>query len=65
MLREEAAPPLVALEKAGLSAMARSFYKDNKRVRNGRIKTELGVELRFPDYRAGLDALLREEGAAP
>ncbi len=58
-------PSLVALEKAGLSAMARSFYEDNKRVRNGRIKTELGVELRFPDYRAGLDALLREEGASP
>lgn len=58
-------PPLVPLEKAGLSAMARSFYEDNKRVRNDRIKTELGVELRYPDYRAGLNALLRAEGASP
>jgi hypothetical protein len=39
--------------------MARSFYDDNKRVRNDRIKTELGVRLLYPDYRAGLSALLR------
>ena len=33
--------------------MARSFYADNRRVSNARIKNELGVVLRFPDYRAG------------
>jgi hypothetical protein len=37
--------------------MARSFYQDNKRVRNARIKDELGVTLRFPSYRQGLKAL--------
>lgn len=52
-------PPLVPFGSAELSPMARSFYEDNKRVRNGRIKTELGVALRYPDYRAGLNALLR------
>ena len=41
--------------------MARSFYADNRRVSNARIKNELGVALRFPDYRAGLAALLSEE----
>lgn len=51
-------PPLVPFESATLSPMARSFYDDNKRVRNERIKTELGVRLRYPDYRAGLAALL-------
>lgn len=56
-----APPPLVALEEAGLSPMARSFYDDNKRVRNILIKNELGVELRFPDYRAGLAAILATE----
>ena len=50
-------PPLVPFETATLSAMARSFYEENKRVRNNRIKTELGVRLRYPDYRAGLAAL--------
>ncbi len=40
-----AAPPLVPLEEAGLSPMARSFYDDNKRVRNALIKSELGVSV--------------------
>jgi nucleoside-diphosphate-sugar epimerase len=51
-------PSAVPFERAPLSDMARSFYDDNKRVRNERIKRELGVRLRFPDYRAGLRALL-------
>lgn len=56
-----APPPPVPLEEAGLSPMARSFYADNRRVSNALIKEELGVELRYPDYRAGLAALLAEE----
>jgi len=53
-------PPLPAMPfaEADLSPMARSFYADNKRVANGRIKAELGVRLAYPDYRAGLEALL-------
>ena len=31
-----------------------------QRVSNARIKDELGVALRYPDYRAGLRALLEE-----
>jgi len=53
-------PPAVAFEEAELSEMAKSFYADNKRVKNERIKTELGVALRYPDYRAGLRAILAE-----
>ena len=56
-------PPLTSLDDADLSPMARSFYADNRRVSNARIKNELGVALRFPDYRAGLGALLAEETA--
>lgn len=56
-----AAPPLVAFDQAGLSTMARSFYDDNKRVRNALIKRELDVALRYPDYRAGLAAILAAE----
>ncbi|OAN67296.1 SDR family oxidoreductase [Magnetospirillum moscoviense] len=44
--------------KASLSPMALSFYADNKRVRNNRMKTELGVELRYPTYHQGLKSIL-------
>lgn len=54
-------PPPVAFEAAGLSPMAQSFYDDNKRVSNRLIKTELGVKLRYPDFRAGLAAILADE----
>ena len=56
-----APPPLTPLEEADLSPMARSFYADNRRVSNARMKAELGVALRYPNYRAGLAALLAEE----
>jgi uncharacterized protein YbjT (DUF2867 family) len=51
-------PPLVGLEEAGLSPMGRSFYEDSKRVSNARIKSELGIRLRYPSYREGLAALI-------
>jgi nucleoside-diphosphate-sugar epimerase len=52
------APPLVPFAAAGLSAMAQSFWDDNKRVANTLLKEELGVALRYPNYRAGLAAIL-------
>ena len=52
-------PPPVPIEQAQLSEMARSFYADNKRVSNRRIKEELGVSLLYPSYRDGLAALLK------
>ena len=51
-------PPLVPFEEAELSPMAVSFYTDNKRVSNALIKRELGVTLRYPNYRAGLAAIV-------
>jgi nucleoside-diphosphate-sugar epimerase len=53
-----APPPAVPLADAALSPMGRSFFDDNKRVANRKIKEELGVVLRYPDYRSGLAALL-------
>jgi nucleoside-diphosphate-sugar epimerase len=55
-------PPMVAYEDAEMTPMARSFYAENKRVRNDRIKAELGVRLQFPTYREGLAGLLAAEG---
>lgn len=57
-------PPEIPFEKADLSPMARSFYAESKKVRNDRIKEELGVTLRYPDYRTGLAALLAAEASA-
>jgi nucleoside-diphosphate-sugar epimerase len=54
-------PPEVAFESAELSPMARTFYGENKRVRNDRIKEALGVRLAHPTYRDGLAATLRVE----
>lgn len=52
-------PPAVAFADAQMSDMARSFYGENKRVRNDRIKTDLGVVLRYPTYREGLASIAR------
>ncbi|SDY39304.1 SDR family oxidoreductase [Citreimonas salinaria] len=57
-------PPEVAFEDAELSPMAESFYAESKRVSNDRIKEELGVELLYPDYRAGLRAMLDSDSGA-
>ena len=51
-------PPAVAFADAEMSAMARGFYSESKRVRNERIKHALGVTLAYPTYRDGLRALL-------
>jgi len=51
-------PPLVDFVDADLSEMAQSFYRDNKRVKNAKIKSELGVTLKYPNYRAGLASLV-------
>lgn len=51
-------PPLLTLEEAQLSPMARSFYAENRRVANGRAKRLLGWSLLYPTYREGLRACL-------
>ena len=56
-------PPAMDFETADLTPMARSFYAESKKVSNARIKNELGVNLRYPDYKTGLEALLARETA--
>lgn len=57
-------PPLIPFEEADMSPMARSFYNDNKRVKNDRIKDELGVDLKYKNYIDGLQACLDAEDYA-
>jgi nucleoside-diphosphate-sugar epimerase len=58
--------PEISLEEARrtLSPFILSFYEGCARVRNDRLKRDLGVMLRFPNYREGLQALFDEEYAA-
>jgi nucleoside-diphosphate-sugar epimerase len=50
-------PPEEPFEGAALSAMAREFYADNKRVSIAKAKAELGFSPAYPTYREGLKAL--------
>ncbi len=52
-------PPLIPFEQIApsLSPMAREFWSANRKVRNDKLKRELGVALQFPNYRVGLDAI--------
>lgn len=54
-------PPAEDFANADMTDMARSFYAESKKVRNDRIKDELGVTLLFPDYKTGLKALLAQD----
>ncbi len=54
-------PPEIDFEAADLSPMGRSFYQENKRVRNQKAKDLLGWQLSYPDYRQALVKILEIE----
>ncbi|WP_259917542.1 SDR family oxidoreductase [Jannaschia sp. M317] len=54
-------PPVEDFATAEMTPMARSFYAESKKVRNDRIKRDLGISLIHKDYRSGLAVLLRHE----
>gem|GEM_PF-19754 len=51
-------PPLIHIDDADLTPMARSFYGQNKHVSNARLRQDLGLTLTYPTYREGLRALV-------
>jgi hypothetical protein len=53
-------PPLIPWEQADLTSMGRSFYLETKRVRNDKCRNVLGINLKYPTYREGLQALAAE-----
>jgi nucleoside-diphosphate-sugar epimerase len=57
------APPETPLDETNMSAMARSFYAECKRVSNARAKAALGWRPIYPSYREGLTAVLAVEAA--
>ena len=54
-------PPEIDWTDPSVSDSMRRFYLDNKRLSNARAKAELGWRPRYPSYREGMEALLREE----
>ncbi len=64
-LLERPVPPLQRYDEIDMSPMSRSFYADNKRIRNDKIKDELGINLLYPDYDVGLRACLAAESSLP
>ena len=56
-------PPEIPFAQAAptMSAMALSFWQECRRVKNNKLKRELGVSLRYPTYREGLRALFDEQ----
>jgi nucleoside-diphosphate-sugar epimerase len=53
-------PPETDFETATISPMARSFYGENKRVSNAKIK-EAGFTFAYPEYRQALSRMWEEE----
>lgn len=58
-------PPAQDFDTADLSPMARSFYAENKRCANRKIKEVLEIELAFPTYREGIAALWADGDGRP
>lgn len=63
-LLKRPSPPLIPFDKVDLAPITRSFYSDNKRIKNDKIKNELGVTLKYPSYKEGLKACLEAENYA-
>ncbi|WP_448578411.1 SDR family NAD(P)-dependent oxidoreductase [Thermaurantiacus sp.] len=55
-------PPLERFDPQTLSPMARGFWSERRIVAGGKLGRVTGYRLRFPDYKAGLRAILKEEG---
>lgn len=56
------APEPLTIDAANLSEMGKYFYSQSKRVSNNKIKEDLGVELLYPTFKEGLEAILTECG---
>ena len=56
-------PPVKSFEEAAqsMSPMAKTFWLDNKTCNNQKMKTELGYQLKYPDHKSGLRAIMKEE----
>lgn len=56
-------PPATDLADEAVSPSTRSFYIENKKVSNARMKSELGIKLAYPTYFDGLKAIASDSSA--
>jgi len=56
-------PPLIPFKDAikEMTPMAVTFWQDNRRVSNTKMKNELGVELFYPTFREGLKSIYQSD----
>ena len=52
-------PPEIPFDEVEMTPMARSFWGENKRVSNGRLK-QAGYAFRYPNHRVALEAMWRD-----
>jgi len=52
-------PKTVSVDSPEITAMARTFYAETKRIDISRAQTELGWTPKYPNYQAGLQAILK------
>jgi nucleoside-diphosphate-sugar epimerase len=57
-------PKAISFEAAEMTPMSASFWRESRRVKNEKIKTELGVRLKYPTYREGLRGILQAQEAS-
>ncbi len=53
-------PPKISLDNKDVSKMTRSFYQENKKVSNSKIKEILGLDFLFPTYKTGLKSIFNK-----
>ena len=58
-------PELIPFDQTTMAPIVRSFYTDNKRISNKKIKTDLGVTLLHPDFKSGLSTCFAAEDGIP
>lgn len=51
----------IPFETAKLTPLQKEFYLHNRRVSNAKMKKDLLVKLKYPNYREGLNQLLKDE----
>ena len=53
-------PKRIPLDSKLISEMTRSFYKENKKVSNQKIKKVLGSDFFYPTYKTGLKSIFNK-----
>lgn len=59
-LLKQDSPDLIPIEQAELSELALEFYSQSRKVSNDKIKSKLGYNFKYPDFKAGLHEIYNQ-----